>query len=189
MGRSGLTCALNAKSSICESPSKLTTLKSVARFVPTRTFRDLFNGSRQNPQQHSSCFARNATQRKLIPPKNPKTRLEIKAETSFTFNMSTPADFSTYHPMTRSEELRWSLDPIVQKKLDDGRMDYTILAERDEALALIRELASCKNWSAGLCTQLNNADQRFDNVTTALLALVKPEWKREAQLIIDQFKP
>ena len=48
--------------------------------------------------------------------------------------MSTPADFSTYHPMTRSEELRWSLDSIVQKKLDDGRMDYTIVAEKDEVV-------------------------------------------------------
>lgn len=32
------------------------------------------------------------------------------------------------------------------------------------------------------------ANERFNNVTVALLALVKPEWKREAQLIIDQLK-
>ena len=37
--------------------------------------------------------------------------------------------------------------------------------------------------------ELIRFNERFDNVTRALLALVKPEWKREAQLIIDQFKP
>ena len=37
--------------------------------------------------------------------------------------------------------------------------------------------------------ELIRSNERFDNVTRALLALVKPEWRASARLIIDQFKP